>query len=111
MYILYRVEYPGATFPPAHVQNAWTAAGLPQPVPTFEGETVGPTDVADLLNRTLLAVGAMVSRTDGAMEVPRSSAETLRRLEDLYQRLYPETKNSRHRGHFQYEEVEWLGEF
>jgi len=111
MYILHKVEYPPVTLGAAQVQNAWTAAGLPQPVPTFSGPNVGPADVEGLVTKALLAGGAMVSKSDGAMEVPRSSADLLRRLEDFYQRLYPETKASRRLGHFQYEEVEWLGEF
>lgn len=111
MYILHRVEYPDVPLSVAQVQNAWTGAGLPQPVPTFGASNVRPEDVRELVERTLRGAGATVSKTDGAIEVPRSSGDLLKRLEDLYQRLYPETRNSGRRGHFQYEEVEWLGEF
>lgn len=111
MYILHRVEYPDRSIPVSQVQNAWTSAGLPQPVPAMESTSAGPEEIQRIVTATLTTVGATVSKGNGSSEVPRSAGDVLRRLEDFYHRLYPETRDSGHRGHFQFEEVEWLGEF
>jgi hypothetical protein len=93
------------------VQNAWTAAGLPQPVPALTSAEVGPDEVRTVVEGALARAGATRSSDSGDHEVPRSSADILARLEEFYHRLYPQTRGSASRHHFHYEEVEWLGEF
>lgn len=112
MYILFEVEYPEGAVARSAVENAWTGAGLPQPVPVLANANATPEDVKALVDRVLATSGATKAGTgNGDLEVPRSSRPVLERLEDFYHRLYPETKASPARGHFHYEELEWLGEF
>lgn len=109
MYILQAVEYPERPVPVAQVQNAWTGAGLPQPVPTLPGDAAGPAGVRSILEGALRTHGA--TSANGDFEVPRNQVEALEKLEEFYHRVYPETRGSAALGHFHYEEVEWLGEF
>lgn len=110
MFILYRVEYPRPV-PRGQVENAWSGAGLPQPVPRLSGPIIPPDELRTLVERTLDAEGAVRTGSDGDLEVPRSAAAALAKLEEFYHRMFPENRNSPDRGHFHYEELEWLGEF
>lgn len=112
MYILYEVEYPASPVAVRHVENAWTEAGLPQPVPTFGGPQVTREEIGQLVVRTLEAAGATrTSARNGDLEVPDDARPWLEKLEAFYQRLYPETMANPGRGNFHYEQLEWLGEF
>lgn len=112
MFLLYRIEYPDRRLLRRDVENAWTAAGLPQPVPVFEADDVGRDELQGLVGRTLESAGGTASAEgDGDWEVPDEAEALLQRLEDFHDRLFPEFRSSPSRNTFYYERPEMLGEF
>lgn len=110
MYVLARPRFEDVAIPIEQWKAAWDEAGIGAP-PTEPAETpISAAAVEAQFLGALLHVGATVPE-QGDIEVPRSAADVLARLERVYHALYPTTKESRRREHFHYEEVEWLGEF
>lgn len=112
MFLLYAVHYPDRRLSRRQVEDAWTGAGLPQPVPVFSSDGVGPEDIRALVEAKLKQAGAAASDAhDGDLEVPDATEPLLTKLEEFYQRLYPETRTAASRHAFFYERPEMLGEF
>ena len=110
MYILFEVHYPDRPIARSAVAAAWKEAGLTG-APAVAGPEATPLEVQAAVRGVLTGAGANISRRNGDVEVPEAALALLEKLESFHHTLYPEMKTDRSRHGFQYESLEWLGEF